>query len=415
MRQTSEGKATWAWTTSAPSELIKLGTNGIQQPDQAGRATSSWAPSGSTPTSSPPRTAGPASSPPTSPGPRATRWASLPPEAIKPNKQYPFFVTTVRYQTIWQSGYTYRWQTDLARHSVPYMEFVVSPKDAKKAGLVDGDWAELRNQFPLPGPGERLRRGAARGDLGHLRLAGPHGQERVRRAARFYANNLIAGGPLQQTSNGAFFKNTRAALKKIKRPPITAENAPHFSLKPRIRPRVTPSGPLATRESRPRTSLTSRCERCCPPGAAGRSSGGGAPARRLGQGDPEPAGLGHGPSNFRCRYCMPAEGLDWLPRQDVLGVRRRSPGWCGSWRRWASRRSGSPAASRSCAATCPSWSGLPGPPHRGVPRPVPDYQRRPAGPPRRPAGRGGPAPDQHLARLPVPHPLRGDHPPGCPR
>ena len=23
--------------------------------------------------------------------------------------------------------------------------------------------------------------------------------------------------------------------------------------------------------------------------------------------------------NFRCRYCMPAEGLDWLPREDVLG------------------------------------------------------------------------------------------------
>ena len=30
------------------------------------------------------------------------------PEPIKPNAQYPFFVTTVRYQTIWQSGYTYR-------------------------------------------------------------------------------------------------------------------------------------------------------------------------------------------------------------------------------------------------------------------------------------------------------------------
>ncbi len=23
--------------------------------------------------------------------------------------------------------------------------------------------------------------------------------------------------------------------------------------------------------------------------------------------------------NFRCRYCMPAEGLEWLPREDVLG------------------------------------------------------------------------------------------------
>ncbi len=22
--------------------------------------------------------------------------------------------------------------------------------------------------------------------------------------------------------------------------------------------------------------------------------------------------------NFRCRYCMPAEGLEWLPREDLL-------------------------------------------------------------------------------------------------
>src|SRR5438128_12544083 len=22
--------------------------------------------------------------------------------------------------------------------------------------------------------------------------------------------------------------------------------------------------------------------------------------------------------NFRCRYCMPAEGLEWLPREEVL-------------------------------------------------------------------------------------------------
>ena len=22
--------------------------------------------------------------------------------------------------------------------------------------------------------------------------------------------------------------------------------------------------------------------------------------------------------NFRCRYCMPAEGLEWLPRDEVL-------------------------------------------------------------------------------------------------
>ncbi len=233
MRQTSEGKALGLDNIS-PKELIKLGTNGIQQPTKRvgnklvgtqriytdkfatkdGRARFiatdfAW-------TQSDP--------------------LAFLPEAIKPNKQYPFFVTTVRYQTIWQSGYTYRWQTDLARHSVPYMEFVVSPKDAKKAGLVDGDWAELRNQFSSCQGVVNVSDGVPPGVISAIfGWQGPTDKNEFGEP-RFYANNLIAGGPLQQTSNGAFFKNTRAALKKIKRPPITAENAPDFSLKPRYGP-----------------------------------------------------------------------------------------------------------------------------------------------------------------------------------
>jgi hypothetical protein len=51
---------------------------------------------------------------------------------------------------------------------------------------------------------------------------------------QYYANNLVAGGAeAQQKSNGAFFKNARAALRKIKRAPITVRNAPGYSLKPR--------------------------------------------------------------------------------------------------------------------------------------------------------------------------------------
>jgi hypothetical protein len=50
---------------------------------------------------------------------------------------------------------------------------------------------------------------------------------------QYYANNLIAGGDLQQKSNGAFFKNTRAALRKLDRAPVTAANAPGYSLKDR--------------------------------------------------------------------------------------------------------------------------------------------------------------------------------------
>jgi hypothetical protein len=49
----------------------------------------------------------------------------------------------------------------------------------------------------------------------------------------FYANNLVAGGKLQQPSNAAFYKNTRAKLTKIDRGPITAENAPTMSFEDR--------------------------------------------------------------------------------------------------------------------------------------------------------------------------------------
>jgi hypothetical protein len=49
----------------------------------------------------------------------------------------------------------------------------------------------------------------------------------------YYANNLIGGGPLQQKSNGAFYKNSRAAIRKLDKPPITAQNAPGLSEKER--------------------------------------------------------------------------------------------------------------------------------------------------------------------------------------
>jgi len=50
---------------------------------------------------------------------------------------------------------------------------------------------------------------------------------------RYYANNLVAGGPLQQKSNGAFFKNTRGALRKLDKAPRTARNSPGLSEKNR--------------------------------------------------------------------------------------------------------------------------------------------------------------------------------------
>jgi arsenite oxidase large subunit len=237
MRQTSEGKAIGLNHVS-PKELAALGTNGIQEPitrkgntltgtervyedkfaTADGRARfvardQSWT--------------------------DADPLAFLP-EAIKPNAQYPFFVTTVRYQTVWQSGYTYRYLKDLAAHSVPFMEFVVNPADAAKAGLKDGDWAEVRNQFSacegVVNVSEQVPPGLISAIFGWQGATddNPFG------VPRYYANNLVAGGPLQQKSNGAFFKNTRGALTKLIRAARTASNTPGLSEKDRT---ASVSGP----------------------------------------------------------------------------------------------------------------------------------------------------------------------------
>ena len=38
-------------------------------------------------------------------------------------------MTTVRYQAVWESGYTCRWTTDLAKQ-IPYHEITLNPDDA---------------------------------------------------------------------------------------------------------------------------------------------------------------------------------------------------------------------------------------------------------------------------------------------
>ena len=73
------------------------------------------------------RTARPASSPTTTAGPPPTRSRSCPSRS-SPTRSTRFFVTTVRYQTVWQSGYTYRCLKRPRRDSVPYMEIVVQPE-----------------------------------------------------------------------------------------------------------------------------------------------------------------------------------------------------------------------------------------------------------------------------------------------
>jgi anaerobic selenocysteine-containing dehydrogenase len=114
------------------------------------------------------------------------------------------------------------------------MEFVVHPQDAAKAGLKDGDWAELTNQYSktqgVVNVSDQVQRGLVSAIFGWQSPTDskPTGDP------QYYANNLVAGGPnVQQVSNGAFYKNTRGALTKLDTPPRTAQNTPGLSEKDR--------------------------------------------------------------------------------------------------------------------------------------------------------------------------------------
>ncbi len=60
--------------------------------------------------------------------------------------------------------------------------------------------------------------------------------------------------------------------------------------------------------------------------------------------------------NFRCTYCMPAEGMTWLPREQILTFEEieRIAGSASSAS--GSRGSGSPVASRPSGRTSSCWS-----------------------------------------------------------
>jgi arsenite oxidase large subunit len=230
MRVTAEGKAIGLDQVSA-AELASLGTNGIQEPIKRKGKTligteRIYEDKFATPDGKARFV------------PHDYNWTKADPlaflpEQIKPNKKYPLFVTTVRYQTIWQSGYTYRWLKELPARSVPFMEFVVHPRDAAKADLKDGDWAELSNQYSktqgVVNVSDQVQPGLVSAVFGWQAPTdkNPSGEP------AYYANNLIGGGPLQQKSNGAFYKNSRAALRKLAKPPRTGQNTPGLSEKDR--------------------------------------------------------------------------------------------------------------------------------------------------------------------------------------
>ena len=101
--------------------------------------------------------------------------------------------------------------------------------------------------------------------------------------------------------------------------------------------------------------------------------------------------------NFRCTYCMPAEGLEWLPRDEVLTfeeiarlVRRARRMGVDEVR----LTGGEPLVRRDLPVLVELLAHDP-----GRPRPLADDERRPARPARRAAGRGRAAAAQRLARL----------------
>jgi arsenite oxidase large subunit len=154
------------------------------------------------------------------------------PEEIKPNDEYPYFVTTVRYQAVWQSGYTYRWTTELAKQ-VPYHEVTINPKDAEDLDVSDGDWVRLENQYSATEGVANVSEVCPPGVMSAIFAWQGPTDENPEGEPRFYANNLVAGGNLQQPSNAAFYKNTRAKLTKLDQDPLTADSAPTMSLKDR--------------------------------------------------------------------------------------------------------------------------------------------------------------------------------------
>jgi arsenite oxidase large subunit len=251
MRQTEEGKAIGLNRLSR-ERLKGLGNNGIQIPitEQGGELVGTkraYADKFETPN-------GKANF-----VPKDQKWTGADPlqflpSEIKPDDKYPYFVTTVRYQAIWQSGYTYRWTTDLAKQ-VPYNEITVNPKDAQKLGVKEGDWIQLSNQYATCDGVAKVSDICPPGVMSAIfAWQGPTDKD-PNGEPSYYANNLVAGGKLQQESNAALYKNTRAAAKKLDREPITVDTAPTRSFEDRTVDGVKAPGSAGNPKSKAKDRL----------------------------------------------------------------------------------------------------------------------------------------------------------------
>jgi anaerobic selenocysteine-containing dehydrogenase len=252
LRQTAEGKANGTANLSR-QRLKELGNNGIQLPitKKGGELVGTkraYADKFDTPD-------GKANF-----VPRDQQWTKADPlkflpADIKPNDQYPYFVTTVRYQAIWQSGYTYRWTNDLAKQ-VPFHEITINPEDADKIGIKDGDWVQLSNQYATCDGVANVSDVCPPGVMSAIFAWQGPSDKNPNGEPQYYANNLVAGGKLQQESNAALFKNTRAAAKKLDREALTADSAPTMSLSDRTIDGVSSPGSAGNPASKAQDELS---------------------------------------------------------------------------------------------------------------------------------------------------------------
>ena len=114
--------------------------------------------------------------------------------------------------------------------------------------------------------------------------------------------------------------------------------------------------------------------------------------------------------NFRCRYCMPAEGMPLARPRRACSASRRSSAWSGCSSRLGITdvrlTGGEPLARRDFPRLVAMLRRI-----EGIERPLADHQRLPARARRRRPGRGRDRPRQRLDRLARPRPLPRDHPP----
>jgi hypothetical protein len=104
------------------------------------------------------------------------------------------------------------------------------------------DWVELRNQYGSTQGVANVSDVVQRGLVSAIFAWQGPTDKNPNGEPRYYANNLIAGGKLQQQSNAALYKNTRAAIRKLDRDPITGDNTPTMSQQPRTITGVTAPG-----------------------------------------------------------------------------------------------------------------------------------------------------------------------------